>query len=114
MPSYQMSSSGMAGVARASRCRVGGDGRLGGLPCPSRPEAVGRAATTRLAASRWTSHSNGPGSVSSKSRRSKARFRSGVAHSPKLRTWASPHSWTSSPLWGREPRSAAMTAAAPR
>ena len=73
-----------------------------------------RAATTRLAAKRLTSHSNGPGRVSSKSRRSNARFRSGVAHRPKFSTWASPHSCTISPLSGWEARSPAMTAAAPR
>ena len=84
---------------------VGVDGRLdGGAARPLRTPSA-RAATTRLVASRRTSHSKGPGRVSSKSRRSKARLRSGVAHSPKLRTWASPQSWTSMPLCGREPRS---------
>ena len=53
-----------------------------------------RAATTRLVARRATSHSKGPGRVSSKSRRSKLRLRSGVAHRPKFRTWASPQSCT--------------------
>ena len=71
------------------------------------------ASTTMLATSRDTSHSNGPGSVSSKSRRSKESCRSGVAQSPKLRMWASPHSCTVRPLSGREARSAAITAAAP-
>ena len=37
------------------------------------------AAITKLAASRLTSHSNGPGYVSSKSLMSNANFRSGVA-----------------------------------
>ena len=73
-----------------------------------------RAATTRLAAKRLTSHSNGPGRVSSKSRASNERFRSGVAHRPKFSTWASPQSWTVSPLSGCDARSAAITAAAPR
>ena len=59
-----------------------------------------------LATSRETSHSNGPGSVSSKSRRSNDSCRSGVAHSPKLRRWASPHSCTVRPVSGREARSA--------
>ena len=36
-------------------------------------------ATTKLAASRFVSHSNGPGSVSSKSLRSNTRLRSGEA-----------------------------------
>ena len=73
-----------------------------------------RASTCRLATIRITSHSNGPASVSSKSRRSNESCRSGVAHNPKLRTWASPHNCTIRPLWGREARSAAITAAAPR
>ena len=67
-----------------------------------------------LVANRLTSHSNGPGSVSSKSRRSNSRLRSGVAHRPKLRTWASPHICTSMPVFGDADRSEAMTAAAPR
>ena len=55
-----------------------------------------------------------PGRVSSKSRRSNDSFRSGVAHRPKLRMCASPHNCTVSPECGREARSAAITAAAPR
>jgi len=72
------------------------------------------AATTMLAAKRLTSHSKGPGRVSSKSRRSNDKLRSGVAHRPKFSTCASPHSCTVSPLLGCAARSAAMTAAAPR
>src|ERR1019366_3911915 len=81
---------------------------------PRRLHPFSRAATTRLAASRLTSHSNGPGRVSSKSRKSNIRFRSGVAHRPKFKTWASPQSYTIRPLLAREARSRAMTAAAPR
>src|ERR1700704_3208361 len=73
-----------------------------------------RARTTREATSRFTSHSNGPGSVSSKSRRSNDRLRSGVFHKPKLSTCASPHNCTVIPVFGVEARSAAITAAAPR
>ncbi|SKX78285.1 Uncharacterised protein [Mycobacteroides abscessus subsp. abscessus] len=47
---------------------------------------LSRARTTRLATKRSRSHSNGPGSVSSKSRRSKASVRSGVFHIPKFST----------------------------
>ena len=59
-----------------------------------------------LATRRDTSHSNGPGRVSSKWRRSNDSWRSGVAQLPKLRTWASPHSCTVKPVPGREARSA--------
>ena len=57
-----------------------------------------RARITREASNRLTSHSNGPGSVSSKSRRSKERLRSGVRQSPKFSTCASPHIWTVMPV----------------
>ena len=73
-----------------------------------------RAATWRLAHSRFTSHSHGPGSVSSKSLMSNIMLRSGVANSPKLLTWASPHAWTRKPVAGVLARSSAITAAAPR
>ena len=43
-----------------------------------------RAAMVKLAAMRATSYSNGPGSVSSKSLRSKSRVRSGEAKTPKF------------------------------
>ena len=49
-----------------------------------------RAAMTTLAASRLTSHSHGPGSVSSKSFESNTSVRSGEANRPKLDRWASP------------------------
>jgi hypothetical protein len=73
-----------------------------------------RAAISKLAASRFTSHSNGPGNVSSKSLRSKRRSRSGDAKPPKLSRCASPDSCTVNPAVGVVARSCAITAAAPR
>ena len=73
-----------------------------------------RAAMVKLAAIRFTSYSNGPGSVSSKSFTSNSRIRSGEANPPKFDRWASPHNWASRPATGVPPRSAAMTVAAPR
>jgi len=73
-----------------------------------------RAAIATLAASRRTSHSNGPGSVSSKSLRSNTSARSGDPNTPKLSRWASPHSWTSSPLDGSAAQSRAIRPAEPR
>ena len=75
---------------------------------------LARPATSRLAASRLTSHSHGPGAVSSKSFRSKTSWRSGDAKTPKLDRCASPHSCTRSPDDGVPARSDAMTRAAPR
>ena len=49
-----------------------------------------RPATAMLATSRLTSHSHGPGSVSSKSLTSKIRRRSGEPKRPKFERWASP------------------------
>ena len=72
------------------------------------------AATAMLTASRLTSQSKEPGSVSSKSFMSNIRVRSAEANIPKLARCASPHSWTSRPLRGTLLRSDAMTAAAPR
>ncbi len=51
-----------------------------------------RPQTSKLAASRFTSHSQGPGSVSSKSLMSNSIFRSGDAKTPKFERWASPQS----------------------
>ena len=62
--------------------------RSAGLNPRSRP------ITSTLAASRFTSHSHGPGSVSSKSLTSKSICRSGVPNRPKFDRWASPQSWT--------------------
>ena len=75
---------------------------------------LSRAATTKLAAIRFTSHSNGPGSVSSKSLRSNTSLRSGEPNTPKFDRWASPHSWTLRPATGVSFRSSAMILAAPR
>ena len=73
-----------------------------------------RAAIVKLAAMRFTSYSNGPGSVSSKSLRSKSSVRSGEANTPKFDRCASPQSWTFRPAVGVSFRSAAMIFAAPR
>ena len=70
-------------------------------------------AIVKLAASRFTSYSNGPGSVSSKSLRSKTSRRSGEANPPKFDRCASPHSCTVSPAVGVPFRSEAMILAAP-
>jgi hypothetical protein len=66
----------------------------------------------KLADIRFTSNSNGPGSVSSKSFRSNSNVRSGDANAPKLDRCASSHSWASSPAAGVSLRSAAMILAA--
>ena len=68
----------------------------------------------KLAASRFTSYSKGPGSVSSKSLMSKTSDRSGEAKTPKLDRCASPHSYTARPAVGVRHRSSAMILAAPR
>ena len=73
-----------------------------------------RPAISTLAAIRLTSHSHGPGSVSSKSFGLKISLRSGAAKPPKFAIWASPHDCTMMPLSGVLARSAAITAAAPR
>ena len=73
-----------------------------------------RPATSKLATRRFTSHSNGPGSVSSKSLRSKTNVRSAVAKPPKFARCASPASCTVSPVLPWVPRSLAISAAAPR
>ena len=62
-------------------------------------------ATNALAASRFTSHSNGPGQVSSKSLRSNTSVRSGLAKTPKLSRCASPQSCTVIPAEGVVARS---------
>ena len=59
-----------------------------------------RHARTTLAARRLTSHSQGAGRVSSRSLMSKMTRRSGVAKSPKLSRWQSPHAWTRRPVAG--------------
>ena len=75
---------------------------------------LSRAPINRLATSRLTSHSHGPGSVSSKSLMSNTRRRSGEANTPKLDRWASPQHWTLRPESGVPAKSAAMILAAPR
>jgi hypothetical protein len=69
---------------------------------------IARPATAKLAAKRFTSHSNGPGSVSSKSLMLKTMRRSGAAKAPKFARRASPHNWTLRPERGVWARSAAM------
>ncbi len=69
---------------------------------------------TTLAAKRLTSHSHGPGRVSSKSLTSNMSERSGEANRPKLDRWASPQICAESPERGVVARSEAMTRAAPR
>jgi hypothetical protein len=73
-----------------------------------------RAAISRLVASRLTSHSHGPGNVSSKSLTSNTSLRSGEANNPKLARWASPQACTISPDLGVRARSLAIGNAAPR
>jgi hypothetical protein len=73
-----------------------------------------RPAIRKLAAIRFTSYSNGPGRVSSKSFRSNIRRRSGEANMPKFDRWASPHSWVRRPAADVSFRSTAMILAAPR
>ena len=73
-----------------------------------------RPAITKLVARRLTSHSQGAGSVSSKSFMSKIMWRSGVANAPKFIRWQSPQACTRIPEAGVAERSAAMIAAAPR
>jgi hypothetical protein len=78
--------------------RDGSTALLGGVP-------VSRPAISRLVASRLTSHSNGPGLVSSKSLTWKTSRRSGEAKRPKSPRCASPHNWTVSPERGPFARS---------
>ena len=73
-----------------------------------------RPATAKLATSRLTSHSNGPGRVSSKSLMLNTSRRSDAAKAPKFDRCASPQSCTSSPVRGTSARSAAIGYAAPR
>ena len=73
-----------------------------------------RPATSKLAASRFTSHSHGPGKVSSKSLMSNIICRSGEANTPKFDRCASPQTWTGRPERGVAARSEAMISAAPR
>ena len=72
------------------------------------------AAISMLAAKRLTSHSHGPGRVSSKSLMSNTRRRSGDANTPKFDRCASPQHCTVSPERGVAAKSLAMINAAPR
>jgi len=73
-----------------------------------------RPPIAKLAAKRFTSHSHGPGAVSSKSLMSKTRRRSGEPNTPKFDRCASPHNWTRMPEFGVRARSDAMIKAPPR
>ena len=115
-----------------SRCAYHTDiiGSLGQLPhglavrpdgpparsvCASSSETpFSRPAISRLAASLLTSHSHGPGAVSSKSLTSKNRWRSGEPKTPKFDRWASPQSCASNPVVGVVARSSVIGRAAPR
>ena len=79
----------------AHRLAVGAQARSG-LPsfASASEKSRSRPAISKLAARRFTSHSNGPGSVSSKSFTSNTSERSGEAKPPKLERCASPHSCT--------------------
>ena len=79
---------------------------------PRKP--LSRAAISMLTANRLTSHSHGPGSVSSKSFTSNIKRRSGEANTPKFDRCASPQHCTVNPDRGVDPRSLAMINAAPR
>ena len=94
---------------RYSPTAVSTTSRLSAAEWPS-----SRPATSKLAARRLTSHSHGPGSVSSKSLMSKSIWRSGDANRPKLERCASPHSCTVRPVRGKGAKSAAISAAEPR
>ena len=112
--SYQMSSRRIAEIA-GHLLAIAADGRQDRCPpVARRVNPFARAAIRTLTASRLTSHSHGPGSVSSKSFESKTRVRSGEANSPKFERCPSPLAWTTMSLRGVVERSKAMTAGAPR
>ena len=75
----------------------------------ARPEAI-----KALVASRFRSHSQAPGEVSSKSLMPNAKARSAVANTPKFPTCMSPQAWTRRPVFGVIDKSRAIIAAAPR
>ena len=77
--------------------------RTGFLSAP-----MNRPASITLAASRFTSHSQGAGSVSSKSLMSNTSLRSGAPNPPKFSKWRSPHACTRNLVEGVPARSAAM------
>ena len=96
-------SANRAMLSRYSRTTVS---RMSRRAAGSMPRS--RMATSKLAASRLTSHSHGPGSVSSKSFMSNTSRRSGAEKMPKLTRCASPHAWTLMPVLGVVARSDAM------
>ena len=110
---YQTSSAGAA-ANRIMAARYAVAARQATAAAAWAPAPLSRAATVALATKRFTSHSHGPGSVSSKSLTSNTRRRSGLANTPKLEMCASPTACTRRPLIDEDARSAAMTAAAPR
>ncbi len=67
---------------------------------PAAPRPRSRPHISMLAAKRFTSHSHGPGAVSSKSLTSKTSLRSEAANPPKFAIWASPHACTRNPVEG--------------
>ena len=73
-----------------------------------------RPAISALAAIRFTSHSQGPGSVSSKSFGPKTSLRSGAANAAEVRDVSVAARLDHDPESGVAARSAAITAAAPR
>ena len=113
----------VAAVARYRRAmrRLAGMGEVEAWQSPAEVDDLKKRFHTilswrerRLAARRLTSHSHGPGRVSSKSLTSKSSLRSGEAYRPKLDRCASPQTWTVRPDTGVVARSLAMTRAAPR
>ena len=76
-------------------------------------KALFRQATTKLAARRLRSHSQGAGRVSSRSLMAKMTRLSGVPRPRKLPKWASPQHCTRTPVAGVVARSTAMLSADP-
>ena len=104
----------MAGGLRASGPVLADAGHDDGAAVRAARSPRSRPRTSKLAARRFTSHSHGPDSVSSKSLMSNSIRRSGVPNRPKFDRWASPQSCTVTPDRGVAARSAAMISAAPR
>ena len=102
----------VAPVAMQPEAQAAGAAAASAIVSCWRPRS--RPARTNEAARRKTSHSKGPGFVSSKSLMSKMTLRSGAANMPKFDRWASPHSWVTSPEFGIDARSAVMMPAPPR
>ena len=94
--SYQASSVPML-AARRIALAVLADARHDDRPPVGGGEPAVAPRTSKLAASRFTSHSQGPGSVSSKSLMSNIICRSGEPNTPKFERCASPQSCTLTP-----------------